>query len=120
MFTKWTKKIYIASQLDEVDDYGKSKYAAPVEYNFNVMPVTTADKSVDLEDYGQDGVLYQRAIIDRSKYEGLFKEFDKAYLDGATPEGETVNGSKANYIVCVPRVQNKAIALYFKKMIDKR
>lgn len=120
MFTKWTKTIYIASQLDEVDDYGKSKYAAPVRYEFNVMPVTTADKSVDLEDYGQDGVLYQRAIIDRSKYEGVFKEFDKAYLDGATPEGETVNGSKANYIVCIPRTQNYAIALYFKKMIDKR
>jgi len=120
MFTRWTKKIYIASQLDEVDDYGRSKYDTPKAYEFNVMPVTTADKSVDLEDYGQDGDLYQRAIIDRSKYEGVFKEFDKAYLDGASPEGEIVNGSKANYIVCIPRTQNKAIALYFKKMIDKR
>ena len=57
----------------------------------------------------------QKAVISRKDYEGKFKEFDKAYLDGITPNDEIVNGVNANYELYPPRNQNKAIVIYFKR-----
>lgn len=54
-----------------------------------------------------------------SLYKGVFKEGDKAYLDGVTPEGETVNGEKANYKLFPPRNQNKCIQLRFRRIDTK-
>lgn len=61
----------------------------------------------------------QKAVISRKEYEGKFKEFDKAYLDGATPENEIVNGANANYKLYPPRNQNKAIVIYFQRLTAK-
>lgn len=61
----------------------------------------------------------QKAIISRKKYEGIFKEFDKAYLDGINPKKETVNGANANYKLYPPRNQNKVIVIYFKRLTAK-
>lgn len=61
----------------------------------------------------------QKAIIERPIYEGVFKEGDKAYLDGATPTGETVNGENANYKLFPPRNQNKCIQLRFRRIDTK-
>lgn len=47
------------------------------------------------------------------------KENDLAYLDGATPKGEEVNGDNANYRVDSVRNQNKKIAIYFEKLPNK-
>lgn len=61
----------------------------------------------------------QKAVIDKKEYEGKFKEFDKAYLDGVIPDKETVNGSNANYELYPPRNQNKAIVIYFQRLTAK-
>lgn len=61
----------------------------------------------------------QKAVISRKDYEGKFKEFDKAYLDGITPDNETVNGENANYKLYPPRNQNKVIVIYFKRLTAK-
>lgn len=61
----------------------------------------------------------QKAVISRKDYEGKFKEFDKAYLDGITPDNETVNGGNANYKLYPPRNQNKVIVIYFKRLTAK-
>ncbi len=47
------------------------------------------------------------------------KENDLAYLDGAIPESEQVNGDNANYRVDSVRYQNKKIAIYFEKLPNK-
>ena len=48
-----------------------------------------------MQNFGIDVEQMQKAVIEMSLYKGVFKEGDKAYLDGVTPEGETVNGEKA-------------------------
>ena len=64
------------------------------------------------------GTQVQKAIIPRA-YEGMFKENDVAYLDGATPEGEKENGDNANYRLYPPRIQNLKIAIYFERLTGK-
>lgn len=114
MRRQWNKKIYIASQLSTLDDYGRNQYDEPVMYEFNVQPTTSKN---DIQMFGEHSREMQRAVIER-KYEGVFKEFDKAYLDGATPEGEAYNGANANYRLLPPRVQNKVITIYFERLVN--
>lgn len=118
MRKKWAKKIYIASKLEEnEDDYGNTynTYDTPVEYRFNVQPTLS---EVELLEFGEKASMIQKAIIPRH-YEGLFKENDVAYLDGATPLEEDVNGTNANYRLYPPRIQNKVIAIYFERLTGK-
>lgn len=114
MRRQWNKKIYIASQLSTLDDYGRNQYDEPVMYEFNVQPTSSKN---DIEMFGEHSREMQRAVIER-KYEGVFKEFDKAYLDGATPEGEAYHGANANYRLLPPRVQNKVITIYFERLVN--
>lgn len=114
MRRQWNKKIYIASQLSTLDDYGRNQYDEPIMYEFNVQPTSSKN---DIEMFGEHAREMQRAVIER-KYEGVFKEFDKAYLDGATPEGEAYNGANANYRLLPPRVQNKVITIYFERLVN--
>lgn len=119
MKDKWKKRIYIASKLDsDYDDYGNeiTNYATPIEYQFNVQPISS---EADIEEFGENAKQMQKAIIDKTQYEGIFKEFDKAYLDGANPVGEIKNGANANYKLYPPRNQNKVIAIYFERLTAK-
>lgn len=118
MRKQWNKKIWIAKQIpNELDDYGRPKYEEPQEYHWNVQPVSAED---DVQEFGQNANLMQKTLIEYDKYFGEFKEFDVAYLDGITPEGEREYGSKANYRLCPPRNQNKCIRIYFEKIINKK
>ena len=91
-------------------------YDKPKEYHFNVQPLSS---ETELAEYGTDAIQRYRCLIERNKYEGIFKENDKVYLDGATPEGETVNGENANYYMYPPRIQNKCILIHFKRINTK-
>ncbi len=118
MRRQWNKTIWIAKRIpNEVDKYGRPKYEKPVEYQWNVQPVSAED---ELHEFGQNAYLMQKALIEYKKYFGKFKEFDVAYLDGVTPKGETVNGSKANYRLLPPRNQNKCIRIYLEKIISNK
>ncbi len=115
---RWLKEIYIANKLGEKeDDYGNitNVYQKPVSYSFNVQPVSS---EVDLQEFGEKASMVQKAIIPRA-YEGMFKENDVAYLDGATPKGEKENGDNANYRLYPPRIQNLKIAIYFERLTGK-
>ena len=115
---EWNKVIWIAKQIpNEVDDYGRPIYDKPVRYEWNVQPVSAED---EVETFGQNAYLMQKALIEKCKYLGQFKEYDVAYLDGQTPKGETKHGSKANYRLLPPRNQNKCIRIYFEKIIEKK
>lgn len=114
----WNKDIYIASKIGEKeDDYGNNVkiYSKPEPYSFNVQPVSS---QVDLQEFGEKASMIQKAIIPRI-YEGIFKENDVAYLDGATPKEEKNNGDNANYRLYPPRIQNLKIAIYFERLTGK-
>lgn len=111
-------KCYIGSKLDSsFDENGNEtkNYDKPKEYYFNIQPISAAS---DIQDFGENASKMKVAVItDRAKYENKFKEFDCAYLDGATPEGETVNGQNANYRIYSVRPQNVAIRVFFMKIV---
>lgn len=111
-------KCYIGSKLDSTfDDNGHEikKFAKPLPYSFNIQPVSSAS---DIQDFGENASKMKVAVItNRAKYENKFKEFDCAYLDGATPNGEKVNGQNANYRIYAVRPQNVIIRVFFMKIV---
>ena len=118
MMARWQKPIYIASKLGiSIDENGHETvlYDTPKLYRINVQPVSSY---VDLVEFGEKATVMQRAVIDK-KYKDYFKENDLAYLDGATPDDEEVNGENANYRLYPPRNQNKVITIYFERLSGK-
>lgn len=114
----WKKKCWIASKIDtKTDDDGNliDVYDKPQPYEFNYQPISS---SADLMEFGEKANMMQKAIIP-IEYIDEFKEFDVAYLDGATPDKETIYGSKANYRLYPPRNQNSVIQIYFEKLAGK-
>lgn len=118
MMYRWQKPIYIASKIGvDKDDSGNEivVYDTPKLYHFNVQPVSS---QVDLVEFGEKASLMQRAVIDK-RYKDVFKENDLAYLEGANPDGEEVNGANANYRLYPPRNQNKIVRIYFERLSGK-
>lgn len=114
----WKKSLYIASKLRvDLDEEGNevNVYGTPVAYEFNYQPVTS---EADIQEFGENVEKVEKMVIPIS-YLGSFKEFDVAYLDGATPTGESVNGFNANYTLRSPRVGNNVIVIYMDKIIGK-
>lgn len=111
-------KCYIGSKLESTfDDNGNEikNYAKPEKIFLNVQPVTL---SSDIQAFGENASKMKVAVItNRKKYDGKFKEFDCAYLDGASPEGETINGQNANYRIYSVQPQNVVIRIFFIKII---
>lgn len=121
IFSNWNKECYISSILDPIeDDYGNeiNQYGEPVKYSFNYQPVANKDEA-EMQSYGQSSRGMVRALLNTNEYKGKIKEFDLAYLYGATPTGETSNGANANYRVstCIP--QNTKILVYFERIVKK-
>lgn len=119
MKKKWNKKIYIAKRTGtQEDDYGHETeiFDKPEMYMMNVQPVSSYP---DIQEFGEKAEQVQKAVIEYDKYFGMFNEFDRAYLDGADPEGESSNGANANYRLYPPRNQNKVIVLYFERLTGK-
>ena len=83
----------------------------------NVQPISS---QADIAEFGERAKQTQKAVIEFNKYYGKFKEFDIAYLEGANPQDEKVNGQNANYRLYPPRNQNKVIVIYFEKITNKK
>lgn len=82
---KWNKKIWIANKIgSKEDDYGYQIpiYDKPEMYMMNVQPISSYS---DMQEFGEKAEQIQKAVIERNKYLGKFREFDIAYLDGANP-----------------------------------
>lgn len=115
IFKRWHKKVYIAkkigSQLDT--DYNETTiYDKPKAYKMNIQP-TNADS--DLEAFGETSFGMLRAIVPYEDFKDKISEFDVAYIS-TTPDGENVNGEKADYRVKTVSIQNLAISVYFEKI----
>lgn len=115
----WAKTLYIASYVGEptLDDEGNEirNYNTPVKYIFNYQPLTSYN---DIQVYGKDATITKKMVIP-IEYAGVFKEYDVAYLDGATPNGEENNGDNANYVLLPPKEGNSAIVIYCQKIKGK-
>lgn len=114
----WSKDLYIASKIaEDVDDEGNSisVYDTPEQFKFNYRGVESEAESAE---FGEDTKLMQRMVIP-IKYKNVFKEFDVAYLDGATPDNEVVNGSNANYRLLPPRNGGSVIVIYLRRIDGK-
>lgn len=115
---QWRKQIFIASKTgDDIDDLGNSisVYDIPVEYKFNYRGVSSQAEMVE---FGEDAKTMLRMVIPIS-YINQFKEFDVAYVDGVTPEGEGVNGANANYRLLPPRNGGSVVIIYMKRINGK-
>lgn len=118
--SEWKKSVYIASKKEvTLDDEGNEIviYDKPNEktYKFNYQPVSS---DADIAEFGENAKIMKKAVIPIS-YQGQFKEFDRAYLDGVTPEGEENYGDNANYRLLPPRDGNSVIIIYFEKLTGK-
>ena len=118
IFKHWNKPCFIASKLDPTEDiYGNeiTQYDVPKKYIFNYQPVTD---EAELAAYGITNKGVVRAIL-TNNYLGKIKEYDLAYLYGATPDNETKNGQNANYVVKTFIPQNSRILVYFERRVKK-
>ena len=119
-FNVFGKDLWIASKKKSVkDSFGNEipVYGKPKKYHFNYQPVTS---ETELEAFGVVGLQMMKAICSKKLYENVFKEYDLAYLDGATPDGETRNGANANYrIYGNPLNQNLVVTIYFEKIVKE-
>lgn len=118
--TEWKKDVYIASKIGtQLDIEGNeiNKYSKPNSepYKFNYQPVNT---NADISEFGEKASIMKKAVIPIS-YQGMFKEFDVAYLDGATPKKEKKYGDNANYRLLPPRDGNSVIIIYFERLTGK-
>lgn len=77
----------------------------------NVQPLSGG---LDIEAYGSKAMQMQKGVCDVAN-KNMFHENDVAYLEGVTPDGETVAGENANYRIDAVLVQNKVVAVYFEK-----
>lgn len=112
---KWGRNVYIAKKGDiSVGDTGEiTTYEEPEQYNFNIQPISGYS---DVTIYGDKTIKTYKTMIDKHRYQNQFHEGDVAYLEGASPEGEGINGYNANYIIDAVREQNLKIAIYFNKL----
>lgn len=117
--TKWKKDVYIAKKLrTDVDEEGNeiTIYDIPIgPLKFNYQPIST---SADIAEFGENAKIMQKMVIPIS-YKDQFKEFDVAYIEGATPNDEVSNGDNANYRLLPPRNGNAVINIYLEKITGK-
>lgn len=116
----WLKDVYIVSKIGvdyDEDDNEVEIFDKPNEipYKFNYQPVST---DAEIAEFGENAKIMKKAVIPIS-YQGMFKEFDRAYLDGVSPIGEKNNGDNANYKLLPPRDGNSVIIIYFEKIAGK-
>lgn len=121
-FNNVKSNCYIASKLgQETDDYGNKNpiYDEPNKepYRWNIQNISQRSEALT---FGERILQMKVATIvgeEKEKYLGKFHEYDLAYLDGNTPEGEVVNGQNANYRIYAVRPQNVALLIYFEKIV---
>lgn len=120
IFQNWDKDIYIATKKGvKLDDYNNRivEYNKPFYFGReNYQPMNWRDLQSYMSAFGETTRKVIGLLIDYKDL-GKFDEFDLAYLYGATPEGEEVNGSNANYIVKSYKPQNTKIMVVFEEII---
>lgn len=123
IFTNLYKKIYIARKSDiEYDDYNNQivTYDTPFYLGkFNYQPIVEGKELYAyMREHGETKGRLIKLFLD-AKYDGMFKEFDLAYLYGANPNNEEIDGENANFKVTVFAPQNTVILVIFEEIIKE-
>ena len=111
---------YICKYMgEEKDEFGNRVpvYDKPNKepYEWNIQNISQSSEQYA---FGERVLNMKVALlkgIERDEFINQFSELDLAYLDGATPEGEVVNGDNANYKIYAIKPQNVALLIYFEK-----
>lgn len=117
--TNYKSVCYIAKRLKPtLDEWGNQipTYDTPIKYYFNIQPVTNTSNGTP---FGELTPRLRCAVISKVEYDGLFHEYDLAYLEGLTPDNESFNGEKANYRIYSIQPQNAILKVYFLKIINE-
>lgn len=118
VYKNFEQKCWIASKKEpKEDDNGNQipDYATPISYIFNIQPINSES---EIRAFGELAPRMKVAVLtDRDKYDNVFKEFDLAYLDGASPSNEKINGDLANYRIYAVQPQHMIIKIYFLKLV---
>lgn len=112
------KDIYIAKKKGVETQKGNEVvvYDKPFYYGEkNYQPLSLVSMQSYMSVYGETSNNVVQCLIDYSDKDVL-KPFDLAYLYGATPDGEVVNGSNANYVVKACRMQNTKIMVILEEL----
>ena len=110
--------IYLSVRTEE-SNIENPTYGTPTAYVLqnNYLTVQPASGYLDTLTYGERIHRYWNGVANYDVFNGIFNEGDLAYIDGATPTGETYNGENANARVRSVLSQNKAIRIVFEKLI---
>ena len=121
-FSNRFKDIYVARKKGVTyDDYNNEivEYEKPVYYGIkNYQPLTWRNLQSYMSVYGETNRNVVQLLVDYTD-RGLYKQFDLAYLYGATPKGESVYGEKANYVIKAVREQNTKIMVILEEIETK-
>lgn len=115
--TDYKSTCFIAKRLEPVEDeWGNmlTTYGEPKEYLFNIQPATNSSNA---NAFGELVNRLKVAVIPKSIYQGVFHEYDLAYLDDLKPIDESFYGEKANYRIYAVQPQNAIIKVYFLKLV---
>jgi hypothetical protein len=122
IFKNWNKDMYIATKKEvKYDDYNNEIviYNEPFFFGrVNYQPLTGKNLEAYIQAYGETKNNIVSCLIDYTE-DGKFKDFDLAYLYGATPNGEQVYGDNANYMVRTYKSQNTKIMVIFEEIIKE-
>lgn len=118
IITKPNSVCYIAKKLEnEYDEFGNQieTFDEPKKFYFDIQPVTNTSENAS---FGELIPRMRVAVVSKIKYQGLFNEFDRAYID-TIPENETFNGDKADYRIYSIQPQNAQMKIYFLKIVKE-
>lgn len=122
IFQNWNKDLYIAPKNGVIyDDYFNQsvQYDKPFYFGkVNYQPLTTKQMEAFIKAYGETNNNIVSCLINYTDADKI-KIFDKAYLYGATPDGENGNGSNANYLVRAYKPQNTKVMILFEEIIKE-
>lgn len=123
IYKNWNKDLYIARKQEQVDidDYGNEivRYNQPFYFGkVNYQPLTSKQLEAYIRQYGETNNNIVSCLIDY-KNKDSFKQFDIAYLYGATPENEINYGDNANYLIRAFKPQNTKIMVILEEIIKE-
>ena len=123
IFKNWNKELYIASKKGVTyDDYNNEivEYEKPFYFGrVNYQPLNRVkDLQAYMREFGETKNNVVSCLINYTD-DGKIKPFDLAYLYGATPKGESIYGSNANYIVRSYKPQNTKIMVIFEELVKE-
>lgn len=103
----------------DYDDEGNPIDVFDTPFIIENVTLNSLDGSTDIQMFGDRIKKMCKTLVDYDKYLGKIKEKDLAYLYGADPYNEKVNGNDANYEVTAVLPRNKKIVIYFELRVGK-